>query len=239
MNDENASLSCRRHGRTRASAAARLIEAGFDVTGTTRSAYKLAMIEAAGARAIVLDGLDAASVARAVSEARSDVVIHEFTSLSKLGGNPRKFDQDFAITDRLRMDGTDHLLAAAVAAGAKRFIAQNYAGWPNERTGRLIKDENDPLDPTPVAASLRTVEAIRHMERAVTHATGLEGLALRYGSLYGPGTGLGRGGQPPGDAGPAKIPRRGGGSWCVVVLPRRRRRDRHRGRCHSWDAGHL
>ncbi|PYI65486.1 dehydrogenase [Arthrobacter livingstonensis] len=171
-----------------------LVAAGFEVTGTTTTPAKIATIEAAGARGIVLDGLDLASVGRAVSEAHPDVVIHELTSLAAMGGNPRKFGQDFATTNRLRTEGTDHLLAAAVAAGAQRFIAQSYTGWPNEPTGSLIKVETDPLDPTPAAASLKTVEAIRYLENAVTHTAGIDGMALRYGSLYGPGTGLGKGG---------------------------------------------
>lgn len=197
-----------------------LIEAGFDVTGTTRSPDKLGALEAAGAHGVVMNGLDEASVNNAVAGARPDVVIHQLTALSKLGGNPRKFDEDFAETNKLRIQGTDLLLAAARAAGAKRFIAQSYAGWPNERTGSRVKDENDPLDPAPTAASARTVEAIRHLEEVVTGAPDLDGLALRYGSLYGPGTGLGTGGNLLAMVAKRKFPVVGGGtgvwSFCHI-----------------------
>ena len=101
--------------------------------------------------------------------------------------NLRKFEQTFAATSELRTTGLDHLLAAATAAGVRRFLAQSYAGWPNIRTGGPVKTEEDPLDPEPPATQRAALDAIRYLEHAVTSAP-LEGLALRYGSLYGPGS---------------------------------------------------
>jgi len=102
----------------------------------------------------------------------------------------RHMEKSFAQTNRLRTEGTDHLLAAARAAGATRFIAQSYAGWPSARTGGPIKTEDEPLDPDPPAALRAILDAIRHLERTVTGAEGIDGLALRYGGFYGPGTSL-------------------------------------------------
>ncbi|WP_022883774.1 NAD-dependent epimerase/dehydratase family protein [Glaciibacter superstes] len=198
----------------------KLLEAGFDVTGTTSSSSKLAALEAAGVHGVVMDGLDVTSVDDAVAGARPDVVVHQLTALAHMSGNPRNFEKDFAETNRLRTRGTDLLLAAARAAGTERFIAQSYAGWPSERTGSWVKGENDPLDPAPTAVSARTVEAIRHLEAVVTGATDLDGLALRYGSLYGPGTGLGTGGNLLAMVAKRRFPVAGGGtgmfSFCHI-----------------------
>jgi nucleoside-diphosphate-sugar epimerase len=147
-------------------------------------------VSALGARAAVADGLDATAVGRAVAEAEPEVVVHEMTALSALGESFRNPDRDFAETNRLRTEGTDHLLAAARAAGTRRFVAQSYAGWPFARTGGPIKTEEDPLDPDPPAAIRETLAAIRYLEETVTSAAGIEGLVLRYGGFYGPGTSL-------------------------------------------------
>jgi nucleoside-diphosphate-sugar epimerase len=93
----------------------------------------------------------------------------------------------FATTNRLRTEGTDHLLAAAAAAGTRRFIAQSYTGWTNARSGGPVKDEDDPLDPAPPAAQRESLAAIRHLERVVPAAAPMQGIVLRYGSFYGPG----------------------------------------------------
>jgi nucleoside-diphosphate-sugar epimerase len=104
--------------------------------------------------------------------------------------NFEQFDAEFAQTNRLRTEGTDALLAAARAAGVRRFIAQSYTGWPNAREGGRVKTEDDPLDPDPPKAMRQTLAGIRHLEAAVTGQTDLTGIALRYGSFYGPGTSL-------------------------------------------------
>jgi nucleoside-diphosphate-sugar epimerase len=118
------------------------------------------------------------------------VIVHEATSLSGMGSNPRRFDKDFALTNRLRTEGTDHLLAAARESGVRRIVAQSYAGWPHAREGGPIKKEDDPLDPNPPKGARRSHAAIRHLEAAVTGAAGVEGVVLRYGGFYGPGTSL-------------------------------------------------
>src|SRR5918994_43903 len=115
------------------------------------------------------------------------VIGQQLTALSGLSGNPRKFDRQFAVTNRLRTEGTDNLLAGAKEAGARRLIAQSFAGWPYAREGGPVKSEDDPLDP-----ERETLAAIRYLEETVTGAEGLDGLALRYGGFYGPGTSLAR-----------------------------------------------
>ena len=171
-----------------------LIAAGHDVVGTTRSAAKADQIRAAGGEPAVVDVLDRDGVMAAVADARPDVIVHQATALSSMGTNMRRFDTYFAQTNRLRTEGTDNLLAAAKAVGVRRFIAQSYAGWPNIREGGPVKTEEDPLDPTPPAAVREGMAAIRHVEETVPAADGIEGLVLRYGGFYGPGTSLWSGG---------------------------------------------
>jgi 2-alkyl-3-oxoalkanoate reductase len=171
-----------------------LSDRGHDVVGTTRTPEKADGLRAGGAEAVVLDVLDGSAVMEAVRNAAPDAVVHEATSLSDLS-NPRNFDQSFALTNRLRTEGTDHLLSAARAAGARRFVAQSYAGWPYAHDGAPVKTESDPLDPDPPKAFRRSLDAIRHLEAAVTGAEGLEGVVLRYGGFYGPGTTLAADGE--------------------------------------------
>lgn len=162
-----------------------LLAAGDQVSATTRSPAKVADLRAAGADPLVLDGLDAAAVDRAVAQAEPEVIVHEMTSIPATI-NLRKFDEAFAPTNALRTAGIDHLLAAAKAHGVRRVVAQSYAGWPNARSGGPVKTEADPLDPDPPASQRASLAAIEHLESALTSAP-LEGIALRYGSLYGPG----------------------------------------------------
>jgi nucleoside-diphosphate-sugar epimerase len=171
-----------------------LIQAGHDVTATTRTPGKLQALQATGADAVVLDAFDTSAVNEAVTRAKPEVVIHQLTALSG-SFNLRKFDDFFAETNRLWTEGTDNLLLAARAAQAKRFIAQSYTGWNNERTGGPIKTEDDPLDPNPTAASQRVVASQRQLESSVTAATDVEGIVLRYGNFYGPGTSIGQDGE--------------------------------------------
>jgi nucleoside-diphosphate-sugar epimerase len=172
----------------------RLVAAGHEVTGTTRSDEKVALLRGLGATPVVADALDAEAVARAVGEAEPEVIVHQLTALAG-SLDMRHFDRDFADTNRLRTEGTDHLLAAGRAVGVRRFVAQSYAGWPYERRGGLVKTEDDPLDPPPAAAMQQTFAAIRHLEAAVTGADWTEGIVLRYGGFYGPGTSLDEQGQ--------------------------------------------
>ncbi len=171
----------------------RLVAAGHGVVGTTRSESKQAELYALGATPVVLDALDPDQVAAAVAQAQPDAIVHELTSIETL--DLRHFDRSFAMTNRLRTEGTDHLLSAARAVGLKRFVIQSYTSWPYARTGGPVKTEGDPLDPTPPREMRESLEAIRHLESAVTGADWTEGIVLRYGGFYGPGTSLSPGGE--------------------------------------------
>ncbi len=196
----------------------RLVEAGHEVWGMTRSESKLAAIEEMGARAVVIDALDADQVGSAVAEADPEVIIHELTAIGSV--DIRNFDRSFAPTNRLRTEGTDYLLAAGQAVGVKRFIAQSYAAWPYARTGGQVKTEEDPLDPTPARKMRETLKAIRHLETAVTGADWTEGIVLRYGGFYGPGTSLHPGGEQWEQVRKRKFPVAGdgGGIWSFVHI---------------------
>jgi nucleoside-diphosphate-sugar epimerase len=162
-----------------------LLAGGHQVVATTRSADKVERLRALGAEPMVVDGLDAVAVGEAVARAEPDAIVHQMTALSGMT-NLRNFDRSFAATNELRTKGTDHLLAAASAAGVERFVVQSYTGWPNERAGGPVKSEQDPLDREPPKAQTESLAAIRYLERAVLDAP-LEGIVLRYGSFYGPG----------------------------------------------------
>jgi nucleoside-diphosphate-sugar epimerase len=172
-----------------------LLDMGHDVVATTRSEHKTAGLQALGAQTAVVDGLDRDRVRAAVLDTRPDVIVHQMTALANLGTNLRRFDREFEQTNHLRVQGTEYLLAAAVEAGVGRVVAQSYTGWPNIRSGGPVKTERDPFDPVPPKAQRASLQAIRELEGMVAGATGVEGLALRYGGLYGPGTGLEHGGN--------------------------------------------
>jgi 2-alkyl-3-oxoalkanoate reductase len=166
---------------------AQLIAHGYDVAAMTRSPQHSDTLRALAAEPVVADALDRAALIEAVTRAEPEVVIHELTALTN-AKDYKHFDDEFAMTNRLRTEGTDNLLAAAKAAGARRFIIQSYGNWNYARSGATAKTEDDPLDPTPPANQTKSIEAIRYLERAVLGADGIEGVVLRYGSLYGPGT---------------------------------------------------
>jgi nucleoside-diphosphate-sugar epimerase len=166
-----------------------LIAAGHSVVGTTRTAAKAEIIRRMGAEPAIADGLDAPAIRAAVIAAKPDVVIDQMTDLAAVT-DLRHFDRAFAATNRLRTQGTDFLLAAAREAGVKRFIAQSFCGWTYGRGGEAIKTEADVLDPDPPEELRRTLQAIRHLEDAVTGSASPEGIVLRYGSFYGPDTGM-------------------------------------------------
>src|SRR4051794_18824825 len=142
-----------------------LVARGHEVTGMTRSASKESLVRELGATPAVADALDPHQVARAVAQAEPDVIVHELTALSG-SFDMRNFDRFFAMTNRLRTEGTDHLLAAGQAMEVRRFVAQGYAGWPYARTGGWIKTEDDPLDPTPAEHMRETLEAFERLEQA-------------------------------------------------------------------------
>jgi nucleoside-diphosphate-sugar epimerase len=196
-----------------------LVDRGHEVSALTRGSGKDEELRAAGATPVVADGLDREGVVAAVSGVAPDVVVHEMTALSG-GIDMRRFAQSFARTNELRTRGTDNLLEAARAAGARRFVAQSYAGWPFARTGGPVKSEEDPLDPDPPPALKTTLEAIRHLEAAVAEAEGIEGLVVRYGGFYGPGTSLAADGEHTALVRKRRFPIVGGGTgvWSMVHI---------------------
>jgi nucleoside-diphosphate-sugar epimerase len=164
-----------------------LVARGHSVTATTTDPAKLGLLAGLGAEGVVMNGLDASSVADAVASARPDAIVHEMTGISlEHGGKPdmRHFDRWFATTIRLRTEGTDHLLAAARVTGVPHVVAQSYASWNGLREGGWVKTEEDPLDLHEGTAVHAVSVAIKHLEEAVV---GAGGAALRYGGLYGPG----------------------------------------------------
>jgi len=170
-----------------------LLENRHEVVALTRSVTKAPQLEDSGVSAIIVDPLDKPRLTAAVRRAEPDVIIHQLTALSGVG-NFRKFDQEFALTNRFRTEVTDTRLAAARTLGTRRFIAQSYCGWPYAKKGGPVKTEEDPLDPTPPESFARTLAAIRYLEGTVSKTTFLEAIALRYGMFYGPGTSIGKGG---------------------------------------------
>jgi nucleoside-diphosphate-sugar epimerase len=167
----------------------RLVAAGHEVHGMTRSESKQAMFADMGAVPVVADALDPDQVAEAVAAANPDVIVHELTAIGPV--NMRRFDRDFALTNRLRTEGTDHLLSAGQAVGVRRFVAQGVAAYGvYARTGGPIKTEDDPLETAAPREMRETLAAMHHLEQAVLGATWTDGIVLRYGVFYGPGTSL-------------------------------------------------
>jgi len=172
----------------------RLVAARHEVHGMTRYESKQAMLSELGAVPVVADALDPGQVAAAVGGARPEVIVHQLTAIGAL--DTRHVDRDFALTNRLRTEGTDYLLSAGQAVGVRRFVAQAVAGYgAYVRTGGPVKSEEDPLDPAPARDMRQTLAAIRHLEEAVLGARWTEGIVLRYGAFYGPGTSLTPGGE--------------------------------------------
>jgi nucleoside-diphosphate-sugar epimerase len=163
-----------------------LVARGHQVTATATSPGKLSLLEQLGADGVVMDGLDAAAVGEAVAAARPDAIVHQMTALSAAhAGKPdlKHPDRFFALTVRLRSEGTDHLLAAAEAIGVSHVVAQGFGAFNGIREGGWVKTEEDPLDPGPADAH-EGAKALGHLEDVVVKAGGA---VLRYGSFYGPG----------------------------------------------------
>ncbi|MBV1699481.1 MAG: NAD(P)-dependent oxidoreductase [Hyphomicrobiales bacterium] len=163
-----------------------LVAAGHVVTGTTRSAAKVEEIRGLGGEAVVVDAFDAAALRDVVLRARPEVVIHQLTDLPDVF-DPARLREVLTSNSRLRIEGTANLVAAAQAAGARRLIAQSLAfayadgPEPHAETDAIASAEGD----TPSAITARGVRAL---EKAVLNAPGIDGIVLRYGRLYGPGT---------------------------------------------------
>ena len=171
----------------------RLVAAGHEVHGMTRSESKQAMLDELGAVPVVADALDPDQVAEAVGRARPDVIVHQLTALAGVG--MRNLKRAAALTNRLRTEGTDHLLSAGQAVGVRRFVAQSIGMGSYVRTGGPVKSEEDPLDPTAPGKLREGLVAIRHLEEAVLDARWTDGIVLRYGGFYGPGTNMAPGGE--------------------------------------------
>jgi nucleoside-diphosphate-sugar epimerase len=169
-----------------------LVGRNHEVVGMTRSASKQDLLHSLGARPVVADALDPDAVAQAVADAEPEVIVHQLTALSgKVSAKDMRHPERSpaaTMTNRLRTEGTDHLLAAARAAGARRFVAQSFAAFRWARTGGPVQTEADPVDPDPPAALRAPLVGILHVERAVATIEWGEGLVLRYGGFYGPGT---------------------------------------------------
>ena len=193
-----------------------LIEHGHTVTGTTRSPEKAELLRKLGATPVVVDGLDREGMINAVKAVEPDVVVHQMTALTSVADDLRHFEQAFALTNRLRTEGTDTILAAAAEVGALPIV-QSFAGWPYEPTGSMVKDEDAPLMADPPKQMRTTFDAIRHIEKVVPAAGGM---VLRYGGFYGPGTGLAPGGDQWEMVRARKFPivGNGAGMWSLIHI---------------------
>jgi 2-alkyl-3-oxoalkanoate reductase len=172
----------------------KLVAAGHQVVAMTRTASKQDGLRALGARPVVADALDPDAVASVVGEAEPEVIVHQLTALSgKMSIRDARHPDRSSMakmTNRLRTEATDHLLAAGRAVGARRFVAQSFGAFRFARTGGPVQTEADPLDPDPPAPLRPVVEGLLYLEEAVTTIEWGEGLALRYGGFYGPGTSI-------------------------------------------------
>lgn len=164
----------------------RLREAGHEVVALTRTPSKVSSLAASGAEPVVCDVLDAGAIRDAVVAAKPEAVIHQLTDLPR-EMSPKAMREGLEATGRVRTEGTANLIAAAREAGARRVVAQSIA-FAYAPLGGSVKSEEDPLHLDSDGPALATTEAVAELERTVTGAEELEGLALRYGFWYGPGT---------------------------------------------------
>ncbi len=194
----------------------RLVAAGHEVHGMTRRDSKQAMLDELGAVPVVADALDPDQVVEAVGRARPEVIVHQLTALA--GADIRHPERGIAMTNRVRIEGTDHLLSAGQAVGVRRFVAQSIGMGFYLRIGGPVKSEEDPLDLAPPGRLREGAAGIRHLEQAVLGARWTDGIVLRYGAFYGPGTSL----APDGELSEMIRRRRfplvgdGGGVWSFI-----------------------
>jgi len=164
-----------------------LREAGYQVTGTTRAASKAEELRAAGITPAIVDVFDAAALGSAMLAARPDVVVHQLTDLPQ-GLKPELMAEGLVRNARVRIEGTRNLVDAALRAGARRFIAQSIAfvyapgGEPHDESDPLISPAEEPWR--------STMEGVVTLEQLTASSAGFDGLVLRYGMFYGPGTGF-------------------------------------------------
>lgn len=192
---------------------------GHDVTAMSRRPESHDTLPASGAKAVVADGLDRNAVIDAIVRARPEVIVHQMTALAG-DLDMRRFERTFEATNRLRTEGTENLLEGARRVGAHRFVAQSFGGWPYARVGGMVKTEDDPLDDDPPSQLRTTLEAIKRLESLVLGEPALEGLVLRYGGFYGPGTSFGRGGRQTEMVRRRRFPivGDGGGVWSLIQI---------------------
>ena len=171
----------------------RLVDAGHEVFAMIRRETDKAKASQLGAVPVFADALHRAEVEAAVRQAAPEVVVHQLTAIRHV--DPRHFERSFAATNRLRREGTDNLLAAARAVGVRRFVAQSNGGFTYTRTGGRVKTEQDPLDRSPIRPMAAMIAALKHLEKAVLGAEWTEGIVLRYGAFYGPGTSMAPGSE--------------------------------------------
>jgi len=158
---------------------------GHEVIATTRSPAKAEALRAQGARPVVVDVFDKASLEQAVLAAKPDVIIHQLTDLPEVQ-DPAQADAMAVNNARIRRQGTRNLMAAAQAAGVKRAVAQSIAFAYAPGEGPRV--ESDPLDTAAEGARAVSVGGVVALEEAVLNTPGVEGVVLRYGRFYGPGT---------------------------------------------------
>jgi nucleoside-diphosphate-sugar epimerase len=165
-----------------------LVAAGHEVVGMSRSPERAKHLEDLGARGVACDVYDREALHGLLNDEGPEIVIHELTDFSRQLG-PSGSEAEFAANQRMRSEGTRNLVDAARASGARRIVAQSYA-HVYAPEGSWVKSENDPLNLGADVPSTRrrNVEAVQALEHAVLETPGIEGVALRYGTLYGPGT---------------------------------------------------
>jgi 2-alkyl-3-oxoalkanoate reductase len=193
-----------------------LLEAGHDVTAISRSLEKVARLQGQGVEAHACDALDAERLTEVVAQARPEAVIGQLTDLPA-EFSPKAMERAYEGNDRVRGQGTANLQAAAVRAGARRLLIQSIAFWYDpDRPG--LADEDEPLwhsAPEPLSGAMRTLE---QADRAAASAQDMEGLALRYGIFYGPGTWYATDGTFAGDVRRGRFPIIGSGAGVSSFL---------------------
>ncbi|MET9021876.1 NAD(P)-dependent oxidoreductase [Actinopolymorpha sp. NPDC004070] len=196
----------------------RLVEAVHEVFAMIRSEFRRARASQLGAVPVIADALDRAQVEAAVRQVAPEVIVHQLTAIGHV--DTRHFERSFAATNRLRIEGTDNLLAAARAVGVRRFVAQSNGAFTYARTGGQVKTEQDPLENSPIASMAAMIAAIKHLEKAVLSADWTEGIVLRYGGFYGPGTSMAPGSQQVEMVRTRKFPivGDGGGVWSFIHI---------------------
>ena len=165
-----------------------LLDAGYEVFGTTRSKTKAVALQALGVTPVVIDVFDAPALSRAIAGIRPEIVIHQLTDLPA-ALEASGMAEGVARTTRIRIEGTRNLVTAALESGVRRLIAQSLACWVYA-DGPQPYSENDPLDLRSDGPYAIVVEGVVALERLTTGSPPLEGVVLRYGQIYGPGTGF-------------------------------------------------